>query len=175
MRTIKTTIAIVLTLLFLPAMSHGQGDDVTLEFESSAASLETVKNYTTALQEGDANKMNSQFAPNAMIYGLGDADSLNVTQHKTYMLESITNFNHSFSNQTFLPVKVNTADSPVKGEWVLSWGVNTLTEKETDKKIQVPYHTSCLIENGKITEMYFYYNRLNIVKNLGYTITPPTK
>tara|TARA_R110002073_G_scaffold17446_4_gene65664 strand:- start:11314 stop:11871 length:558 start_codon:yes stop_codon:yes gene_type:complete len=144
----------------------------TLEFENSENSLQLVKNYTDALQEGNVDNMNAQLSENAMVYGLGGGlDSLNVEQHKAYFTTSTTEYTHTLSQDLYLPVKVE--NNWNEGEWVLSWGLNLITNKETNNAFAVPYHTVSRIENGKIVEMRYFYDMLNVIRNQGYTITPP--
>jgi len=145
----------------------------TLEFENSETALQLVQNYVQALQEGNVDKMTAQLGDNAMVYGLGGAlDSLNVEQHKVYFTTSTSDFTHSLSQDLYLPVKVE--NNWNEGEWVLSWGVNTITNKESSNSFPVPYHTVSRVENGKIVEMRYFYDMLNVIANQGFTITPPT-
>lgn len=172
MKNSKATLALALVLLLTPMISKAQEMAVTLEFQNAATAMETTQKYTKALQAGDVATMNAQFAPGAMIYGLGGGlDSLTVSQHKEYYTSSTTNYKHSLSGELYLPVKVT--NNWNEGEWILSWGTNTLTNKATGKTIVVPYHTASRIVNGKIEYMRYWYDMLNILESQGFTITPP--
>ncbi|WP_439151165.1 hypothetical protein [Winogradskyella sp.] len=131
-----------------------------------------VKNYTDALQNGDVDKMNAQHHDEAMIYGLGSGlDSLTVKQHKVYFTNSTNQYKHSRSEDLYLPVKVD--NNRNKGEWLLSWGTNTITDKKSGKEIVVPYHTVSMIADGKIVFMRYFYDMMNIMTSQGYSISPP--
>ncbi len=170
MKILKATLVLALLLLLTPMISKAQ--DVTLEFPNAAKALEVVQNYVQALQAGDVSKMDAQLAPGIMVYGLGGGlDSLTKAQHKEYYTTSTTQYKHTVSGELYLPVKV--ANYWNEGEWVLAWGVNTITNKQTGKVISVPYHTASLVLNGKITMMRYWYDMLNILQNQGFTITPP--
>lgn len=172
MKTLKTILPIAFLLVLTPFISNAQEASVTLDFQNAASAIEVVQKYTKALQAGDVATMNAIFAPNAMIYGLGGGmDSLTVAQHKEYYTTSTTNYNHSLSQELYLPVKVT--NNWNEGEWVLAWGTNTLTNKATGKKIDVPYHTASAVVNGKITFMRYWYDMLNILETQGFTLTPP--
>lgn len=137
--------------------------EVTLEFQNAATALEVVQKYTKALQAGDVATMNAQFASNAMIYGLGGGlDSLTVAQHKEYYTTSTNTYKHSLSQELYLPVKVT--NNWNEGEWILTWGTNTLTNKATGKTIVVPYHTAGRVMNGKIVFLRYWYDMLNILE-----------
>jgi ketosteroid isomerase-like protein len=170
MKTFKNAIAFAVLLMLTTLVSLAQ--DVTLEFANASKALEITQTYTKALQAGDVATMNAQFAPNAMIYGLGGGmDSLTVAQHKEYYTTSTNAYKHSLSQELYLPVKVT--NNWNEGEWILSWGTNTLTEKATGKLIVVPYHTASRIENGKITFVRYWYDMLNILETQGFKVSPP--
>jgi hypothetical protein len=170
MKILKATLTLALLLLLTPMVSKAQ--DVTLEFQNAAKAMEVVQKYTKALQAGDVATMNAQFAPGAMIYGLGGGlDSLTVAQHKEYYTTSTSNYKHSLSGELYLPVKVT--NNWNEGEWILSWGTNTLTNKATGKTIVVPYHTASRLVNGKIEFIRYWYDMLSILKTQGFTIAPP--
>lgn len=172
MKIFKTILASVFLLLLTTLVSMAQ--EVTLEFQNAAKAMEVVQTYTKALQAGDVATMNAQFAPGTMIYGLGGGlDSLTVAQHKEYYTTSTNTYKHSLSQELYLPVKVS--NNWNEGEWVLAWGTNTLTDKASGKKIEVPYHTASRIENGKITFIRYWYDMLSILETQGFMVTPPAK
>lgn len=174
MKILKITMALALLMVLMPMISNAQEPVTTLEFPNSAKALEVVQKYTKALQAGDVATMNSQFAPNAMIYGLGGGlDSLTVAQHKDYYTNSTNLFKHTLSQELYLPVKVT--NNWNEGEWVLSWGINTLQDKKTGKTIRVPYHTAGVIVNGKIARLHYWYDMSNVMRGQGFEIKPPSK
>ncbi len=174
MRTQTLNLLAAITLLLTFGNIQGQEISVTLEFDNAETAEELVQNYVKALQAGDVDAMNAQLADNAMIYGLGGGlDSLNVTQHKEYFKNSTANFNHVISQDLYLPVKVTNSWS--EGEWVLTWGTNTVTDKKSGKSFTIPYHTVNLVQNGKIIMTRYFYDMLNILESQGYTISPPSK
>ncbi|WP_228779898.1 nuclear transport factor 2 family protein [Aquiflexum lacus] len=173
MKILKITMALALLMILTPMISNAQDQVVTLEFQNAATALEVVQKYTKALQAGDVATMNAQFAPNAMIYGLGGGlDSLTVAQHKEYYTNSTNQFKHTLSGELYLPVKVT--NNWNEGEWILSWGTNTLQHKATGKIITVPYHTAGTVVNGKITFLRYWYDMLNIMEAQGFEIKPPS-
>ena len=170
MRTFKLKMLIILALTMTYSVSSAQ--NATLEFKNAEASVKIVKDYVAALQSGDASKMTSYLAENAMVYGLGGGqDSLTTKQHREYFTESIKNYKHSISNDLYLPVKVT--ENWNEGEWVLTWGVNTITNKENGKVSTVRYHTASTVENGKISRIVYYYDMSNLLVSQGWSLTPP--
>lgn len=146
----------------------------TLEFDNAEASLQLVQNYVQALQKGDVNNMNAQLDEKVVILGLGGSlDSLNMTQHTEYFTESTSQYTHTISRDLYLPVKVE--NNWNEGEWVLTWGTNTITNNETNKSFDISYHIANKVENGKIVYMRYFYDMLNVIRNQGFTITPPAE
>ncbi|WP_158857400.1 nuclear transport factor 2 family protein [Lunatibacter salilacus] len=170
MKIFKTILASAFLLILTTLLSMAQ--EVTLEFQNAAKAMEVAQTYVKALQAGDVATMNAQFATGAMIYGLGGGlDSLTVAQHKEYYTNSTNQFKHSLSQELYLPVKVT--NNWNEGEWILSWGTNTLTNKTSGKMIAVPYHTASRMENGKITFMRYWYDMLNVLQTQGFKVTSP--
>jgi ketosteroid isomerase-like protein len=169
MKILKITLASVFLMACMPIITEAQ---VTLEFENASTALELAKTYTAALQSGDMGKMDSLLHKDIMVRGLGGGlDSMTKAQHKEYFTNSTNQYKHTLSNELYLPVKVT--NSMNEGERVLSWGLNTITNKSTGKEVRVPYHTVCVIVDGKITRMNYWYDLMNIAVWQGYTITPP--
>lgn len=165
---------LISALLLTPMLTNAQDQEVgvTLEFDNAVSANELVENYIKALQAGDVATMNAQLADNAMVHGLGGGlDSLNVADHMEYFTNSTSTYKHVISQDLYLPVKVT--NNWNEGEWVLSWGNDTITNKKTAKTTTIPYHTASLIANGKIVAIFYYYDMLHIMESTGFTITPP--
>ena len=174
MKILKATMVFVLLMMLMPLISNAQEPTSTLEFQNAAKALEVVQKYTKALQAGDVATMNAQLAPGAMIYGLGGGlDSLTVAQHREYYTNSTNQYKHTLSQELYLPVKVT--NNWNEGEWVLSWGTNTIQDKKTGNTIVVPYHTVGRVENGKIVFLRYWYDMWNIMESQGYELKPPAK
>ncbi|MEB2777055.1 nuclear transport factor 2 family protein [Algoriphagus sp. D3-2-R+10] len=173
MKTLKTTLIFAFIMAWIPLISKAQQPEVTIEFENAATAIEVVQNYTAALQAGNVDKMDALLHNDIIVYGLGGGlDSLTKAQHKEYYTTSTSQYKHSLSNELYLPVKVT--NNWNEGEWVLAWGTNTITNKETGKIIEIPYHTASRVVDGKITFVHYWYDMLNILRQQGYEIKPPS-
>ena len=172
MKNSKKIIVLALLMLGISFTANAQEPEVKLEFNNSVIAEKLIRTYTQALQKGDVSSMNAQLHEKAMIYGLGGAlDSLNVEQHKEYFINSTNQYIHKITNDLYLPVKVK--NNWNEGEWILSWGTNTVTDKKSGKEIVIPYHSASRVEDGKITYLRYYYDMLNVATNQGFTLTPP--
>lgn len=146
----------------------------TLVFNNAKTASETLKKYVKALQNGNADGVAALMSKDAMVYGLGGGlDSLNATQHKAYWTNSFANYNHNISNDLYLPIKVE--NNWNEGEWLLTWGVNTLTNIKTGKVTPVPYHIASLVVDDKITAMHYYLDYISLLTKQGYKLTPPAE
>ncbi|MCC5932131.1 MAG: nuclear transport factor 2 family protein [Cyclobacteriaceae bacterium] len=173
MKTLKATFVLALFLMLTPIISNAQEMSVTLEFKNAATALEVIQKHSKAIEAGDVAALTAQFAPNAMIYGLvGALDSLTVAQHAEFYTNSFNQYKHRISQDLYLPVKVT--NNWNEGEWILSWGINTVTDKASGETITIPYHTASMVSNGKITMVRYWYDILNILQNQGYVIKPPS-
>lgn len=172
MKTLKTVVLSAIILFFSVTVAQAQGE-VTLDFPNAEAALKLAQEYVQGWKDRDVSKLQKNLADKAMIYGLGAGnDSLTVEQHKDYLKESMDIYNYDVTSELYLPVKVT--NNWNEGEWVLCWGLNTVTNKKTGKKSPVRYHTAILTENGKeIVGVYYYYDTGDVMRSQGFTITPP--
>jgi hypothetical protein len=173
MKKLKITFLFVI-LMFGVTLSKAQESTVTLDFDNGKTATETLKKYVTALQNADVEGIAALMNKDAMVYGLGGGlDSLNTTQHKAYWVNSLANYKHNISNDLYLPVKVE--NNWNEGEWLLTWGVNSLKNNNTGIITPVPYHIASLVVDGKITTMRYYLDYINLLTKQGYTVIPPSE
>lgn len=55
------------------------------------------------------------------------------------------------------------------------WTTDTISNKETGQEIAIPVQVTSYIVNGKIAMIAHYYDQLNVVMSMGYTLQPPSK
>ena len=146
MKKVKIRMLLVVMTLSL-SIAMAQEAAVTLEFDNSTNARDIVLKYIKALQEGDVTTMSAQLAT--------------------------MNYTHSISQDLYLPVKVE--NNWNQGEWVLTWGTNTLTNKKTGNTITIPYHTVNLLQDGKIIMMRYYYDMLNVLETEGFAVIVPAE
>lgn len=172
MKTLKTVVLSAITLFFSVTVAQAQGE-VTLDFPNADAALQLAQQHVQGWKDMNISQLQKNLSAKAMIYGLGAGnDSLTVAQHKDFLKESMKTYTYEVTSELYLPVKVT--NNWNEGEWVLCWGLNTVTNRKTGKKSPVRYHTAILTENGKdIVAIYYYYDTGDIMKSQGFTITPP--
>ncbi len=142
----------------------------TTEYKNADKNVELMKKWLSAYQAGDWNTMRSYCSESTMVYRLGGIDSMDLDQQMSYWQESSKNAKPSISNDIWLPVYGD--NGYTVGEWVLHWATNNLTFNNGEI-VPVDYHVACLINNGKIANLYFYYSRDKINEALGFETIPP--
>ncbi len=173
MKRLKITFVFV-TLMFGVTLSKAQEPKVSLDFDNGKTATETLKKYVTALQNADVEGVAALMTKDAIVYGLGGGlDSLNTTQHKAYWVNSLANYKHNISKDLYLPVKVE--NNWNEGEWLLTWGINTLENNKTGIVTPVPYHIASLIVDGKITTMRYFLDYKSLFTKQGYTLIAPSE
>tara|TARA_R110002051_G_scaffold91370_2_gene160688 strand:- start:6949 stop:7470 length:522 start_codon:yes stop_codon:yes gene_type:complete len=173
MRKLKTIFFIV-TMVFAVSIGNAQDPKVSLDFNNGKRATEILKKYVTALQNADADGLADLMSKNAMVYGLGGGlDSLNTAEHKAYWVNSLATYKHNISKDLYLPVKVE--DNWNEGEWLLTWGVNTLENTKTGKVTPVPYHIAAVVVDDKIAAMHYYLDYISLLTKQGYKVIPPSE
>lgn len=176
MRTIKMIMLFTLAVLFTPQICTAQEISATMDFENAEANVTTVSNYVNAVQNGDVQTMVAQSADDAKIYGLSGsfAQEMNPAQLAEYYKESFETTKHSIDeNTSYAPIKVTGGIN--EGEWVMVWTTDTISNKKTGQKIMIPAQVTCFLQDGKITMMAHYYDQLNVMTSMGYTLQPPSQ
>ena len=146
-------------------------NNANLEYPAAEDDLEVAKATVDAYETGDWDELRSNLKQDAIIYGLGNTDSIDVDETITYWSRGRDDANPNLAeNGTWLTVSME--EGPRKGNWVLYWGTNTLTYKNGEE-ITFPFHVSMKMEDGKVSEAHFYYDNMKIIRALGYAISPP--
>ena len=166
----------MLAVLLTPLINTAQEVLATMEFANGEANVAVVSNYVNAMQNEDVNTMVAQLADDAKIYGLtgGPTNIMNPSQLSEYYKASFETTKHSIDpNTSYAPIKVTGGIN--EGEWVMVWTTDTITSKKTGQEIAIPAQVTCLVKDGKITMIAHYYDQLNVMTSMGYTLQPPTE
>lgn len=179
MKTKKTAIlkmrsgivAVLLQFIFLSAATAQVEDEVSLDFPSESAAMETAKMTVKAYEAGNWETIKNNVTEDALFYNLGTFDSLNVDQTIEYWKKG---------RETATPVladdgawlAVSIAEGPRKGNWILHWGNNTLSYPNGET-VSFPYHVALKMQNDKVEKVHFYYDNNRIIRAMGYEILTP--
>lgn len=145
--------------------------DMVADNPNAEADIQVVSDFLNALTDAHLDKAKSLLADNYLGYGPAPTDSSTVEQTMSAWQQNYTtqsNRKISFVTETF---RVLSGD--LKGDWVSVWGDYTFTEN--GKTVKFPLQYTARVTGGKIDTDRAYYDRLYIIQQLGYTVTPPAK
>lgn len=144
--------------------------EVVVENPNAEADLKIAADYSNAIAAGDVAKMKNLLSDKAMMYGPSPIDSSTAEQTiKGWVdggFKTTSNRKVSFVQQTSKILQ-----GPFKGNWVYQWGTFTFTQD--GKTVSFPYQSTSRIENSKIVTSRIYYDRLYMMTQLGFKLTPP--
>lgn len=137
------------------------------------ANEELIQNFMNAYTSGDTVSLDKFFADDFKAHGPGLSDSTDkagfIAQSKKYWREEWKTNEYDRITMHSMSLK----DGKVPGDWVLDWGFVTITYKDKVPPIKFQWHGVYKIENGKITESISYYDRYDVMSQVGFTFVPP--
>ncbi len=74
------------------------------------------------------------------------------------------------SIETIAYTALTVKEGDYAGDWLQFWGTYSVTENGAD--IQNPFFVSAQMEDGKMKQLLYYYDRLGYVQKLGFEVTP---
>lgn len=156
---------------FTSSIAQSGYKDYVVENPDADADIKLVSDYVNMLIAGDVEKATSMLTSNYMAYGPGPADSANIQQ-------TIDSWKENYARQTnrkidFVPATFYVKSGEQEGHWVTTWGTYSFTQEGKD--IKLPYQYTAHVKDGKIDKDVIYFDRLQILQTLGFTITPPSK
>lgn len=164
---------LLMSLTFSQPVLAQDPEKALLDYPEAEKNMQTVKKAMEAYETGNWDQLRAQVTDDARFYNLGSFDSLTIDQTVDYWKKGREAATPVLSeNEIWLPVSVK--EGPRKGNWVLHWGSNTLSYPNGET-ISFPYHIATKLEDGKISNIYFYYDNNRIIRALGYAIDPPVK
>jgi hypothetical protein len=176
MKTVKTTICLLVCMLCLSLTTYAQDKPVSVDFDSYDANIEIIKEYTKTMNSGDAVKLSSFLTDDVIIFGLGGiSDSINKKQHLEMYTAQFAQNTYDVNENTNLSLRIGEGAQVPPGEYGFSWGTVSSTSKSTKRTAMTSYHVVTAIDEGKISMMWFFYDTLPFVLRDGATITPPKK
>ena len=134
-----------------------------------------VSDYVSKLTTNDMEGAKTFLANNYKGYGPGGNDS---TDREGAIAQwTATNAEYSDIKLDYVAysekVTEETTAKNLIGTWVQLWGTFSGYHK-SGKTITFPFHSNFRVESGKVLASYLYYDRLQVLTDLGYTVTPPT-
>jgi len=138
------------------------------------ASLEIAKKYMEAVETNNPAIMDSLLAENYMGYGPSIGDSTNKTDAINNWKYNSANLYESvkYTRYQNMAITVKEGEEAEAGDWVANWAYLTLKYKDGRGPVNAWVNSVYKIENGKIVRSRTFYNEADVLRQLGYTMTP---
>jgi limonene-1,2-epoxide hydrolase len=136
--------------------------------------LAIAQKYMEAVEGKNVNIMDSLLSEKYIGYGpsVGDsttkADALNAWKYNA------DNLYASFKYTRHKSIAVKVTEGEAVGDWVLNWAYLTIKYKDGRGPVNLWVNSVYRIEDGKIVQSRTFYNEADVLRQLGYSIQPPT-
>ena len=142
---------------------------------NQAASLAIANKYMDAVENNNAAVMDSLLADNYVGYGPSVGDSINKTDAIASWKYTAENLYESmkYTRHQNIAVTIKEGEEADPGDWVSNWAYLTIKYKDGRGPVNVWVNAFYKIENGKIARSRTIYNEADVLRQLGYTLTPP--
>lgn len=156
---------------FLLAQKVAKHNDVISLSKLADQNVATLNAYLDALLSNNMAQAGSYLASDYQEYGPSHDEPFNREQ-------ALASWEASSSQRT----AQNTTDrrtvsfrekgGPQEGDWVMGWGVYHWKDKANGTDLAMPYHVTAKVDNGKLSEAHYYYDRAAIRDKMGYVNIP---
>lgn len=135
------------------------------------ADIKLVSDYVNTIVGGDVDKATAVLASDYKGYGPGGSDSATAQDVNKRWKEG--NATQTDRKTNFVAETFYVKGGDLEGHWVATWGDYTFTQN--GKVVKFPFQYTARVKDGKINRDIIYYDQLQILTALGYTVTPPSK
>lgn len=138
-------------------------------------SLEIAKKYMEAVEGKNAAAMDSLLADDYVGYGPSVGDSVTKKEAIANWKDNAENLYESikYTRHQNMAVTVKEGEQADAGDWVSNWAYLTIKYKDGRGPVNVWVNATYKIENGKIARSRTFYNEADVLRQLGYSLTPP--
>ena len=135
--------------------------------------IDVIKRMNTAFKTGQWKNLKENMTGDFYAFGIDSRlDSMSVDELVGYWTEARKSYSVKDMSEGYWNT-ISVKEGPTKGDWVFHWSDMTLRYPQADKDVWFPYHIAYKMEGNKAKRAYFYYDTNLIMKQLGYTQTPP--
>lgn len=132
--------------------------------------LDKAKAFLNAAITGDIEKAKTYAHESFHVTTPGTGlDSINLDQ----AMAGWKNLSTNNKDMSFGGVATSVQDMESGAKIAMLWGVWQATEIASNKTVQMPIHVIFVFNEGKIVREYDYYDRQDLMEQLGFTLTPP--
>ena len=132
-----------------------------------------VENYIKAVENADAELMESLLAENYVGFGPSFGDSIGKAQALLNWKDNVENLYEKIRYNSSRNIAISITTGPNQGDWVSNWAELFIRYKQNQGSVTIWANTIYLIENNKIAKSYTFYNEADALRQLGYVIIDP--
>jgi hypothetical protein len=137
--------------------------------------IDLVKSYIKSVEELDFDSMGKFLDENYLGMGPSYGDSINKNEAVENWKLNVENLYEKIQYTRSRFAAVTIPDGENKGEWVANWAELNIVYKNGKGSVTIWANTNYLIQNGKILKSLTFYNEADAMRQLGYTMVPPTE
>jgi|GEM_PF-5356069 len=137
------------------------------------ANTKVVFDYIDAVTNGDIDAMSAALADGYWSYGPAIADSSSKAEN---IANWTGNWDSLFAKIDYARVASTTesfADGPLAGDWVSDWATITV-DYQDGTQTTFRFNGVYRVEGGKITRSTSFYDRADLLTQIGWTLAPPS-
>jgi ketosteroid isomerase-like protein len=157
---------------FLIAQKTTKHNDVISLSRSADQNVATLNAYLDALVSGHMAQAGTYLASDYREYSPGHEEPYTSEQAlASWEANSQQRTSQSISDRR--TVAFQEKSGPQAGDWVMGWGVYHWKDKVGGVDVAMPYQVTARVDNGKLTETHYFYDRAAARDKLGYVSIPP--
>ncbi|MBJ7879855.1 hypothetical protein [Gelidibacter salicanalis] len=172
MKILKTSVIILLLIMAQTAFAQDKSyKETVVENPTAEEDIKVVADYLDALLK---NKMDIAAGLLADTY-VGAGPAHQETETKATSIESWKAIHKARTGQKndYVRNSFRVIDGDLKGDWVSVWGTYTFTQNNIT--VNLPYQFTAMVDNGKISKSFIYYDRMAINTAMGYELIAKKK
>lgn len=133
----------------------------------------TFDKYITAVLSSDSAAASAAVTADFMAHNMfADVDTSNISQVlATWAANGAARTNQKLETTAFTALSVTEGD--YAGDWLQFWGNYSANDNASGADFALPVYINSRMVDGKIAQMFIYYDRLGFLLKTGYTLTPP--
>ena len=169
---ISLCILLCLASSSLFAQKMPKHNDVVALSKNADENASILNDYLDALVAGNLNRARSLLAADYQEHGPGYENPMNAGQAIDSWQTSLNQrTDHRITDRRTLAYREKSGLN--EGDWVMGWGVYHWQEKAGGTMIELPYQITARVQDGKLKEARYYYDRAIVRDKMGYAAIPP--
>lgn len=177
MKKIKNSMLLILLFSFsiCAQAQENNNSGPTIDHPNANETNAIVIDFINLSVSGEIDKAVGLLAEDFMGYGPGSSDSADASETAKFWKDIYKTQSDRSVELISLPVSITQTKSPLgdlSGDWVQVWAVYSFTQNEMQQKL--PFQMAAKIVDGEIASTQIFYDRLGLLQEQGYKITPPT-